>query len=112
MQKNQTTRNIDELADKLQETPKIPTTQNTGKNRMDFPVHEQSISSSKTEAITQGMMQNINREIPFYPDPIYRPTSKPAENIWLPRIESKADTSPRKQEKTWNLKKIHHTKKE
>ena len=40
---------------------------------MDFPMHEQSISSSKTEAITQRMIQNINREIPFYPDIIYRP---------------------------------------
>ena len=33
-------------------------------------MHEQSISNCKSEAITQGMTQNINREIPFYPDPI------------------------------------------
>ena len=44
-------------------------------------MHEQSISYSKTGAITQGMIQNINREIPFYPDPIYRPPSKPPENL-------------------------------
>ena len=43
---------------------------------MDFPIHEQSISSSKTEAITKGMIQDKNREIPFYPDPIYRPPPK------------------------------------
>ena len=43
-------------------------------------MHEQSISNSKTEAITQGMIQ-IYREIPFYPDPIYRPPPKPTENL-------------------------------
>ena len=58
-------------------------------------MHEQSISSSKTEAMTPGMIQDINREIPFYPDPIYRPPPRPPENVWLLRIESKADTSPR-----------------
>ena len=63
---------------------------------MDFPMHEQSISSSMTEAITQGMIQSINREIPFYPDPIYRPPPWPPENLWLLITESKADTSPRK----------------
>ena len=30
----------------------MPMTQNISKYRMDFPVYEQSISSSKTEAIT------------------------------------------------------------
>ena len=56
---------------------------------------EESISNSMTEAITQGMMQNINRERPFYPDPIYRSPPKPTENLQLLRKESKADASPR-----------------
>ena len=43
---------IDVLTDNLQGIPKVPTTQNIPKNRTDFPMHEQSISSSKTEAIT------------------------------------------------------------
>ena len=30
---------------------------------------------------------NINREIPFYPDPIYRPPSKPTETLWSLRID-------------------------
>ena len=58
-------------------------------------MHEQSISSSKTEAITWGTIQDINREIPFYPDPVYRPPAKPPENLQPQKIESKADTSPR-----------------
>ena len=62
---------------------------------MDFPMHEQSISSSKTKAITQGMIQNINREISFYPDPIYRPPLWPPENLGSMRIQRKADTSHR-----------------
>ena len=58
-------------------------------------MYEQSISNSSTEAITQGMIQNINRYIPFYPDPIYRPPPKLRENLWSPRIESKTGMSPR-----------------
>ena len=50
--KNQTTKYIKELAEKLQEILKTPATQNIAKNRMGFPMHEQSISNSKTEAIT------------------------------------------------------------
>ena len=50
----------------------VPTAQNVTKNRMDFPVWEQSITN-KTEAITRGTIQNKNRELPFYPYPIYRP---------------------------------------
>ena len=39
------------------------------------------------------MIQNI-REIPSYPDRIYRPPPKPKENLGSPRIESKIDVSP------------------
>ena len=62
------------------EIPKIPTSQNVTKNNTDFPVQEQLIMN-KTEAITRGMMQDKNRELPFYPDPIYRPPSIPPENL-------------------------------
>ena len=51
----------------------MPMTQNVSKNRMDCPMHEQSLSSSMTEAITQEMIQDKNREIPLYQDPIYSP---------------------------------------
>ena len=47
---------------------------------MDFPVPEQLITD-KTEAITRRMIQDKNRELPFYPDPIYRPPSRPLENL-------------------------------
>ena len=47
---------------------------------MDFPAQEQSITK-KTEAITGGTMQDKNSELPFYPDPIYRPPPKPLENL-------------------------------
>ena len=70
MQETLSNKNIDAVTDKLQGILRIPTAQNVAKNITDFPMHEQSISSSKTEAITWGMLQDINREIPFYPDPI------------------------------------------
>ena len=41
------------------------------------------------------MIQDINKEIPYYPDSIYRPPPRPPENILSPRLESKANTSPR-----------------
>ena len=46
---------------------------------MDFPVPQQSITD-KTEAITRGTIQDKNRELPFYPDPIYRPPPRPPES--------------------------------
>ena len=45
-------KNIDPVTDKLQEMLRIPTTQNVAKNSLDFLMHEQSINSSKAEAIT------------------------------------------------------------
>ena len=51
MQKPQMSKNIDEFHDKLQEYQKYLQSK-TAKNRMAFPMHEQSISNFKTEAIT------------------------------------------------------------
>ena len=50
--KPQLIENITKSTDKSHKILKIPMTQIVSKNRMDFPVQEQSISSSKTEAIT------------------------------------------------------------
>ena len=50
--KPQATKNIDAVTDKLLGILRISTVQNIPKNSLDFPMHEQSISSSKTEAIT------------------------------------------------------------
>ena len=66
------TESITTLTSKSCKIPKIPTTQNVTKIRMDFPAQEQSITN-KTEAITRGMIQDKNRELPFHPDLIYRP---------------------------------------
>ena len=62
------------------EKPKIPTIQSVTKDSVDFPVPEQLITE-KTEAITRGMIQDKNRELPFYPDPIYMPPPRPPENL-------------------------------
>ena len=70
--KPQLTESITTSTSKSHEIPKIPATQNVAKNRMDFPALEQSITN-KTEAITIGMIEDKNRELPFYSDPIYRP---------------------------------------
>ena len=59
---------------------KIPMIQNVTKHSMDFPVPEQ-LTTDKTEAITRRMIQDKNRELPFYPDPIYRPPPRSPENL-------------------------------
>ena len=46
---------------------------------MDLPVWKQSITN-KTEAIMKGTIWDKNRELPFYPDLIYRPPPRPTEN--------------------------------
>ena len=43
----------------------------------------------------RGMIQDKNRELPFYPDPIYRPSPRPSENLWPHSTESKPDTRPK-----------------
>ena len=43
--KPQVAQPIDQLTDKLPKIPKVPTTQNIAKNRIEFPAHEQSISN-------------------------------------------------------------------
>ena len=73
--------------------PKIPTSQNVTKNNMNFPVQEQLFN--KTEAVTRGMIQDKDRELPFYPDLIYRPPPRPPENVWPHSPESKPDTRPK-----------------
>ena len=69
-------------------------TQDVAKNRTDFPVQEQPISN-KTEAITRGMIQGKNRELPCYPDIIYRSPPRPSENLQPQSPESKPDTRPK-----------------
>ena len=61
---------------------------------MDFPILEQLITD-KTKAITRGMIQDKNRELPFYPDLIYRPPPRPPENLQPNSLESKPDSRPK-----------------
>ena len=70
---------------------KIPTSQNVTKCNMNFPIQEQLITN-KTEAVIRGMIQDKNRELPLYLDPIYRPPPRPQENLWPHSLESKPHT--------------------
>ena len=60
--------------------PKIPTSQNVTKNNMDFSVQKQLITN-KMETAAGKMIPDKNRELPFYPDPIYRPPPRLSENL-------------------------------
>ena len=68
--------------------------QNITKDSSDFPVPQQLITD-RTEAITRGTIQDKNRELPFYPDPIYRPPPRPPENLQPASPESKLDSRPK-----------------
>ena len=54
----------------------MPATQNVTKERTDFLIQGQLITN-KREAITRGTIQDKNRELPFYPDPIYTLLPRP-----------------------------------
>ena len=45
----------------------------------------QSVNHSSTEVINKGMIQEINKDISFYPDPTYKPPPKP---VRIPMSES------------------------
>ena len=60
---------------------------------MDFLVPEQLITN-KTEAIMIGIIQDKNRELSFYPDPMYRPPPSSPENLQPHSPESRPDTRP------------------
>ena len=79
MKKSQPVDGITALTNKSCEIPKIPIVQNVTKDSTDFPVLEQIITD-KTEAITRGMIQDKNRDLPFYLNPIYRSPSRPPGN--------------------------------
>ena len=66
----------------------------------------QSISNSNTEVINGRMIQTIHKDIPFYPDPTYRPPPKP---VRIPMSESpeNIDISP---ELNTDFEKISHFK--
>ena len=55
----------------------------------------QSISNSSAEVINRRLIQKINKDIPFYPDPSYRPPPKP---VRIPTSES-----PEKKDIWWEL---------
>ena len=71
---------VDGITTSTGKSHKIPMAQNITKNSTDFPVPEQLITD-KTEAITRRTIQDKNRELPFYPDLIYRLPPRPPENL-------------------------------
>ena len=62
-------------------------------NQPDFATPVQSINNSSAEVINRKPIQKINKDIPFYPDPTYRPPPKP---VRIPTSESpeNIDISP------------------
>ena len=61
---------------------------------MGFPVPNQLITK-KRETITREKIQGKNREQPFCPDPIYRPPTRPPDNLRPNHPESESDTRPK-----------------
>ena len=73
---------------------KIPTLQQVTKDSTDFPVPEWLITN-ETETITRKEIQGKNREQPFYPDPIYRPSPRPPEYLQPESPENKSVPKPK-----------------
>ena len=62
-------------------------------NMPNFTTPVQSINNPSMETIKRGMMQQINKDILFYPDPIYQPPSKPVE-IPMSKLPENMDINP------------------
>ena len=78
----------------VSKSPKIPIVQNVTKDNTDFPIPKQLITN-ETETITGKKILGINREQPFYPDPIYRPPPRPPDNLRPHCPETELDTRPK-----------------
>ena len=61
-------------------TPEASKIEKKVMNQPDFATPVQSISSHSTEVINRRMIQKINKDIPFYPDPNYRRPPQPVRN--------------------------------
>ena len=68
---------IAQSAEHLQKHPEVPKIENEVINMPNVTTPVQSISNPSTEMINRRMMQKISKDIPFYPDPTYRPSPKP-----------------------------------
>ena len=73
---------------------KIPTIQKITKDSMDFPVPNQLITN-ETETNTRRKIQGKNREQPFYPDPIYRLSPRPPDNLRPKCPKGESDKYPK-----------------
>ena len=73
--------------------PEIPRTQNIVTSIPSFITPVQSRGDSYSKVIDRQMIQNVGKEIPFYPDPVYRPPPKPVKTS-LPNIPGSMDINP------------------
>ena len=73
--------------------PEIPRAQNIVRTIPNFTTPVQLRCDSCSKVIDTQMIQNVNTEIPFYPDPTYRPPPKPVK-ISVPKIPESMDTNP------------------
>ena len=71
-------------AEHSQKIPEVPKIENKVVNVPNFAIPVQSISNPSMETINRRMMQKISKDIPFYPDPTYRPHPKP---VRIPMLE-------------------------
>ena len=76
---------IAQWAELSKKTPEASKIEKEVRNQPDFTTPVPSISNSSMQVINRRMIQKINTDIPFYPDPTYRPPLKP---VWIPMSES------------------------
>ena len=63
--------------------PEIPKTRNIVTTIPSFTAPVQLRDDSHYKMTVRQMIQNANRQIPFYSDPVYRPPPKPVKYIYL-----------------------------
>ena len=81
----QTGQSIAQSVNQPLNVPTIPNRQNKVRNIHNFTSPVQLVGKSITKVIDRRMIQDTNRKIPCYPDPVYSPPPKPV-NTPAPKI--------------------------
>ena len=84
---------IAQSAETSKNTPGVSKIEKKVINQPDFATAVQSISNPSMEVSNRRMIQEINIDIPFYPDPTYRPPPK-ALRILMSESPENIDISP------------------
>ena len=80
---SQLSRLIIQSVENSQKIPGVPKIEKEVINKSSLATPVQSICNPKAEVINRRMMQEIIKDIPFYPEPVYQTLSQASKNTFM-----------------------------